>query len=158
MRFKLEAWHLRIMSLVLASAGLCFLMSGCERTMKDNTAYDFEMKEGPTCQVYVDLQTPREVEVYAELLKKFAAGHAIPESTARIVSPPASPHLKRIPMYQNRDWLISSMAIVAEEGSYAQSRLTVLRRDFPSDDFKRLAETFADGFREVFTNRVRIDL
>ena len=123
--------------------------------MSDNVHYDLEMKEQPTCQVHVEFLNAQEADEFFKVIKSFAESHGIPESRGRSVSNRPSPHFRTEPMYYSEQVIISSMAVVAPDDQYGQSSMSVLRRDFPAADFKKMADSFAESFTRVFTNRVR---
>ena len=131
------------------------MTEGCERKMNDIVHYDFEMKNEPTCQIYVEFRDVREADAFFGVLKTFAESHDIPGSRLRATRNYSAPQFRSAPMYQSEQVIISSMAVIAPDEPYGQSRMSVLRRDYPIADFKKLADSFAESFRQAFNNRVR---
>jgi hypothetical protein len=136
---------------------ICLLLTviGCEREMKDDVHYDLEMKEEPSAWVHIPFQTSDESETFLHILRVFTLAHSIPESRLQVTSYYTNVQFKSVPMYLNSNIIISSLCVLVPEDSYGQSRMSVLRRDFAPEDFKRLADDYLARFRQAFSNRVQ---
>jgi hypothetical protein len=132
--------------------------ASCGRKVNDNKYYDLEMKEEPMCGIHVEFQTAAEADTFLGIAESFATNHGIAKSSLRAVRNNPSPHFKLGSIYQSDKVIISSFAVIAPEDLYGQSKMSVLRRDYPFSEFKALAESFGDSFRQNFTNRVRVTI
>src|SRR5262249_4825716 len=138
----------------LAICVVCLLLTACERTTNDSAHYDLEMKEEPNAWVRVNFQDARESQKFSDLLKEFAQTHGLEMSRLRAIPAPqfADNQFKILPMYQSSNVLVASFCVLDQEKPYGQSRMHVLRRDFASADFKRLADDFLGSFQQAFSN------
>jgi hypothetical protein len=123
--------------------------------MSEGVCYDLEMKEEPSAWVHISFQCVEESETFARILQEFAHAHDIPESQLQSFRKFYAPQFKTLPMYHGRNVNISSSCVLAPEDLYGQSRMLLLRKDFPPVEFKRLADDYLARFLHVFKDRVR---
>jgi hypothetical protein len=123
--------------------------------MSDSLYYDLEMKEEPSAWVHIPFQSVEESETFARILSEFAQANEIPELQVQVIRHFHAPQFKRLPMYYGNNVTISSSCCLASEETYGQSRMRLRRRDFPPEDFKRLADDYIGRFTQAFKDRVR---
>lgn len=123
--------------------------------MSESVNFDLEVKEEPSAWIRIPFRDAEESQTFSRILSEFAQVHDIPESQLRVVSYSLTPQFKRVPVYQSGTVIISSFCVLTPDDSYGQSRMSLLRRDFPPADFKRLADDYLVRFQQAFSNRVQ---
>jgi hypothetical protein len=123
--------------------------------MSDSVCYDLEMKEEPSAWVHIPFQNVEESETFARILSEFAQAHEIPEMQVQVIRHFQAPQFKQPPMYYGSNVIISSICCLGSEDTYGQSRMRLRRRDFPPEDFKRLADDYIGSFTQAFNDRVQ---
>lgn len=140
---------------------LAMLLPACRRSPQmpvgNSGQYDLEMKDGPTCMLQVRLPKAGDGQRLTDVLGQFAAAHQIPMSPVRAFTPQG----RELPrMYDNKDVLVSCLlfdfAPMPQDQQYGQIRISVVRRSYPVDRFRLLAEDFHATFQREFGERITL--
>lgn len=100
--------------------------------------------------IHVEFRTAAEVDAFLEIVESLATKHGIAKSGLRAIRNKPSPHFKLGSIYQSDKVILSSLAVIATEALDDQSKMSGLRRDYPFSEFKALAESLDDSFRQKF--------